>query len=91
MRPEYCSAGQATNLAIYGNLVALTHQLDHAHNLAAEAREAMDPRMQNRNLAIGTMIPLQQILPECDALVRAVLTLHTWKNRLPAPTEGGAA
>lgn len=89
--PQQSEAVFACGFAMRGCLAALAHQLDQAQRRAAEARDAMDPRIQNRNLAIGTIMPLEQILPECDTLVRAVITLHTWKNRMPSMTEGGEA
>jgi hypothetical protein len=56
--------------------------------MAACAKEAMEAR--NRNLALGTMLPLERILPECETLLRSVLALHSWRNQLPQQ-EGGAA
>lgn len=46
------------------------------------------------NLAVGTIMPLEQRIPECDTLVRTVLNLQSWRNRMPSDAElaaeGGA-
>jgi hypothetical protein len=80
-------------MAMHACLAALAHQLAEAQKLAVHARNAME--RHERNLAIGTVMPLEQRLPECDALLRAVLTLHTWRNGLPSDAElaekGGVA
>lgn len=82
----------AIGTAMHSCLAALVHHLAGAQHLAVEARDAM--QRSERNLAIGTVLPLEQTLPECDALVRAVLTLQRWRNRLPSESakalEGGA-
>jgi hypothetical protein len=72
-------------MALHTCLAALAHQLAEAATLAVEARDAM--KRNERNLAIGTMMPLEQILPEFDALARAVRTLQTWRNRMPSEPE----
>jgi hypothetical protein len=74
------------SMAIRACLNALVQQLGEAQCLALQARDAMS--FNNTNLAIGTILPLEQQLPECDALLRAVLTLNTARNR-KRPSEGG--
>lgn len=76
------------SMAISACLNALVQQLGEAQCLALQARDAMS--FNRHNLAIGTILPLEQQLPECDALLRAVLTLNTARNRV-ASTAGGAA
>ena len=78
----------AMEMAIHANLAALALQLENAQRMVACANEAMEAR--NRNLALGTMLPLERILPECETLLRSVLALHNWRNQLPQQ-EGGAA
>ena len=84
------TTAQAMNLAMHANLVALASQLDLAQKRTAEARDAMDPRIQNRQLAVGILLPLERILPECTTLLSTVIALQSWHDRLPTQ-EGGAA
>lgn len=90
--PQQCEAVFACGMAMHACLAALAHQLAEAQKLTVQARIAME--QNERNLAIGTVMPLEQRLPECDALLRAVLTMHTWRNRMPSEAElaqqGGA-
>lgn len=90
--PQQSEAVFACGMAMHACLAALAHQLAEAQKLADDARKAME--QNERRLAIGTIMPLEQRQPECDALLRAVLTLHTWRNRMPSDAElaeqGGA-
>jgi hypothetical protein len=86
--PRQSEAVFACGMAMQSCLAALAHQLAEAATLAVEARDAM--KRNERNLAIGTMMPLEQILPECDTLARAVRTLQTWHNRMPSGAERAA-
>ena len=90
--PQQSEAVFACGMAMHACLAALAHQLAEAQTLADDARKAMEAN--ERRLAIGTVMPLEQRLPECDALLKAVLTLHTWRNRMPSEAElaeqGGA-
>jgi hypothetical protein len=88
MTPDQSSAAFAMNMAIHANLAALAYQLGDAHKQVACARNAM--YAHDRNLAVGTVLPLERILPQCETLLRAVLALHIWHNQLPQ-LEGGAA
>jgi hypothetical protein len=88
MKTALSTAAFAMNLAMHANLVALANQLEDAQKRVIEARDAMQPSIQDRNHAVGIVLPLESILPECEAMLRAVLTLHSWRNR--TPTEGGA-
>ncbi len=64
-----------TNAAIIAaNLVALHARLQHALAETTAASKAMCEGYQN--LAIGTILDLERILPECDALYRTIMLLH---------------
>lgn len=90
--PQQSEAAFACGTAMLSCLAALAHQLGEAKQLAIEAHNAM--QRKERNYAVGTILPLEQTLPECDALVRAVLTFQRWRNRMPPEVElaavGGA-
>ena len=88
MKPDKSTAAFAMNMAMHSNLVVLSYQLAEATKLADSAREAMEAH--DRNLAIGTVLPLERILPQCETLLRSVIALQTWHNQLPT-REGGAA
>ena len=88
MKPDPSTAAFAMNMAMHANLAALAYQLDDASKLVASARDAMEAH--NRNLAAGTVLPLERTLPDCVTLLRSVLALHSWHNRLPTQ-QGGAA
>lgn len=68
------TSAQAIDTAIHANLAALAARLDTAEMLALQARAAMGGK--RRNEAIGTLMPLEHIIPECEALVRTILLLH---------------
>jgi hypothetical protein len=68
--------------AIEANLAALAGGLREAATLVASAHAAM--YAGRRNLAIGTVLPLEQDLPAYAGLLAAALTLH----RMAGP--GGA-
>lgn len=68
----------AIDAAIHANLNALALRLDHAEHLAVQARTAIAGGY--RSLAIGTLLPLELIIPECEALVRTILILHRAPN-----------
>ena len=76
----------AQRTAIAANLDVLRLRLAVAAGLVAEACTAMAAGQQNQ--AIGTIIDLEQGLPECDALLRATLVLH--RMRTLNLQEGGA-
>jgi len=59
---------------IAANLDALYLLLRQATKLADDARLAMAEGKQN--LAIGTIIDIERVLPDCEALYRTVLLLH---------------
>lgn len=81
------SIQEAVDTAIHAYLGVLILRLQSAEALAVEAAAAI--ATGNRNRAIGTILPLEQALPECDALVRASLILH--RMSVIIPNEGGAA
>ena len=90
MNYELPTTAHAMNMAMHANLVALANQLGLAQRRTAEARDAMDPRIQNRKLAVGILLPLERILPECATLLSTIIALQCWHDRLPTQ-EGGAA
>ena len=63
--------------AIYANLSALADRLAEAAKLAAEAAAAIKDGWQN--LAIGTALPIDDLLSQSKALYDAVIALH--RNR----------
>lgn len=88
MTPDPSTAAFAMNTAIHANLAALAVQLDDAGKVVTSARNAMEAH--DRNLAVGIVLPLERILPDCVTLLRSVIVLQTWHNRLPTQ-QGGAA
>ena len=88
MKPDKSTAAFAMNMAMHANLVVLSYQLAEAAKLTDSARNAMEAH--DRNLAIGTVLPLELVLPDCETLLRSVIALQTWHNQLPTQ-EGGAA
>lgn len=60
--------------AIAANLAALAQRLEEATAYAREASSAMANRQ--RNLAIGTVRIIEEMLPEAQALFSAALALH---------------
>jgi hypothetical protein len=60
--------------AIAANLAALAQRLEEATVVAREASSAMANR--NRNLAIGTLLIIEEMVPESQALFSAALALH---------------
>ena len=77
---------EAIHTAIHAYLAVLILRLQQAEKLAVEAAAALSTG--RRNLAIGTVLPLEKMLPECEALFRAALILHRME---PQGREGGAA
>ena len=65
---------RALNAAIEANLAVLADGLERSAVLADMARKAM--RDDYRNLAIGTVLPLEQELPVLTGLLTAILALH---------------
>ncbi len=60
--------------AMLANIDVLHLRLTQARFRAADALAAM--RAERRNLAIGILVDLEQLLPEIDALYRTVRLLH---------------
>lgn len=60
--------------AIAANLAALTDRLTQAAELAKEAHAAMERGEQN--MAVGTIIDFDRLLPETLALYNAAIALH---------------
>lgn len=63
-----------TETAIEATLAALAERLEKAAAQAAEAAQAMKEGKQN--LAIGTALDLEKLLPEANALYTAAVTMH---------------
>lgn len=63
--------------AIAANLAALSQRLTEAAALAEQAHTAMTQGEQNQ--AIGTILDLDRLLPETQALYAAAVALH--RNR----------
>jgi len=59
---------------IAANMMALHTRLQFAQRRASDAIIAMAEPDQNR--AVGGIIDLERVLPECDALYRTILLLH---------------
>ena len=64
----------ATTEAIAVNLGVLAEGLREAATLATSAQHAM--HAGERNLAIGTALPLAETLPQLAGLLTAVIALH---------------
>ena len=64
---------------IAANLEALHIRLQHCMRQVGEARIALADARQN--LAVGTILELEQLLPECDALIRTILLMHRSRDR----------
>lgn len=88
MTPKQSSAAFALNMAIHANLDSLFYQLDTARQSALDARDAMKARQ--RNLAVGTVMPLESILQDCVTLLQSVVVIQKWINQLPV-TQGDTA
>lgn len=72
-----------TDTAITANLAALAEGLREAATLATSATAAM--HADSHNLAIGTVLPLEQDLPTCVGLLTAILALHRRAGQGGAP------
>ena len=64
----------ATNEAIAANLGVLAEGLREAATFATSAQDAI--HAGERNLAIGTVLPLVETLPQLAGLLTAVIALH---------------
>ncbi len=73
-----------TNKAISVNLDVLAHALSEASILAGGAQAAMYA-MENADLAVGTIAPLEQELRACMALISTILALHRRAGQGGAP------
>ncbi len=71
--------------AIAANIALIEQRLARASALATAAGQAAQQGQQN--LAIGTLLPLQEDLADAEALLRTVFVLH--RSR-PDTSEGGA-
>jgi len=64
---------------IYANLSVLAERLAEAANLSAEAAAAS--KQGKQNLAIGTALPIDDLLSQSKAIYDAVIALHRHANR----------
>lgn len=76
----------ATHDAVYANITLIEQRLRRALALAVEARAAMSER--KHNLAIGTLLPMQQDLTDVNALLTTIFVLH---RQAAHPQQGDAA
>lgn len=76
----------AVDAAIHAYLAVLDLRLGEAEAIANRACHFMAE--QNRNAAIGTVMELEQMLPQCSALVTASLILH---RMVPSVAAKGSA
>jgi hypothetical protein len=60
--------------AISATVAALGNILQEASTLALSADDAL--KAGNRNLAMGTLLSLEEMLPTAQALLQASLVLH---------------
>lgn len=81
MKSTPSNPANVMNTAMHANLAALAHQLKVACKQVTDAQDAM--QNDERNLAIGAILPLDRILPECVTLLRSVIALQSWHNNLP--------
>jgi hypothetical protein len=65
--------------AIYANLSALAEQLAEAAKLSTEA--AVASKLGKQNQAIGTALPLEDLLSQARALYDAAIALHRHASR----------
>ena len=70
--------------AMLANIDVLHYRLTQARCRAADALAAM--RSDQRKLAIGILMDLEQLLPEIDALYRTIRLLHRTRE-LPLTTD----
>jgi hypothetical protein len=68
-----------TETAIYANLSALAEQLAQAAELSTEAAAAS--KLGKQNQAIGTALPLEDLLSQSRALYDAAIALHRHASR----------
>ena len=76
------NAADAVNIAetaIYANLLALADRLAEAATLAAEAAAAS--KRGKQNLAIGTALPIDDLLSQSKCLYDAAIALHRHANK----------
>ena len=59
---------------ITANITLMEARLQRAHSLASDALAAIKDGQQN--LAIGTLLPMQEDMADTDALLKTVLLLH---------------
>lgn len=65
--------------ALSANISALYIRLRDATMRMADARQAMD--VGNQNLAIGTILDLEDLLPEMQQLFNTIMLLHKNSER----------
>jgi len=63
-----------TAQAITANIAIIENRLTHAAVLASSALKAAESGAQN--LAIGTLLPVEQDLADAEALLKTIFVLH---------------
>lgn len=80
-KPTTGTTTSAAEQAIATNIAAIEELLRTAHAQAAEAVEYMG--QGNRNAAIGTILGLEQLLVDAQALQAAAIALHRHALGMP--------
>ena len=73
------AANTIIETAIYANLSALAEGLAEAAKLSADAAAAIKDGKQNQ--AVGTALPIDDLLSQSKSLYDAVIALHRHPNR----------
>lgn len=68
----------STQDTIRSSIALMEERLQRASTLASMAHDAM--KRGEQNLAIGTLLPVQQDFAELDALLKTVFLLHRSRN-----------
>lgn len=68
-----------TTAALTANIATLADLLAEAAKYAAEAAEAM--AAGNRNLAVGTLLQIEQTVPDAKTIMDATFALHRVAGR----------
>ena len=76
----------STTDTVYGHILLMEERLQRALAATTEARDAM--RRREANLAIGTLLPMQEHVTDLDTLLKSIFVLHRHASR---PRQGGAA
>ncbi len=75
-----------TTDAVYGHILLIEERLHRALAHTTEARDAM--RRREANLAIGTLLPMQEDVTDVSTLLKSIFILHRHATH---SRQGGAA